>query len=471
MVFQPMDVVTLIAISLVIVLFYRFLVYPLCFDPLAKVPNAHWSSPFSPLWILATRYSRRELHDVRQAHERLGPIVRLGPKDISISCFEDGIRSVYHKGFDKPAWYDFFNYFGIATVYAKSALFKSSQLLAVSKAILLDVLVPRLNHDAGTSQPTELLELSYSMCLDLVNAYLFGLTNGSKFLKEEEHIKAFLEHYENRYCAESFWPQELPLLTRSLEKVGIKLLPKSAMASKKCIEAWLMEMSKAADASMQTADKMSEDCADFPTVYACVKGATSQQSSGKDVLSIQSEIAKKFWLSHTKAIGLVLGYTLYYLAQNPTTQDRLRAEVASVAPEMQRLSSTLDPLNCRDRHLPSPETLDELPYLSAIINESLRMRPNSTPLPRITPDDRSVTLVGIEGIPPGVRVNAFQWFVHRDPKKWDRVDEWVPERWLDGDGRLRKGSGESQMWGFCSGPRMCAGSNFSQYRESLLGGE
>lgn len=93
------------------------------------------------------------------------------------------------------------------------------------------------------------------------------------------------------------------------------------------------------------------------------------------------------------------------------------------------------------------------------------MRPNSTPLPRITPANASVRLAGIEGIPPGVRVNAFQWFVHRDPKKWDRVDEWIPERWLDGDGKLLMGSGESQLWGFCSGPRMCAGSNLSQYRQ------
>lgn len=124
-----------------------------------------------------------------------------------------------------------------------------------------------------------------------------------------------------------------------------------------------------------------------------------------------------------------------------------------------------DSSNLQDQHLPSPATLDGLPYLSAVICESLRMRPNSTPLPRITPANSSVRLAGIEGIPPGVRVNAFQWFVHRDPKKWDLVDEWIPERWLDGNGKLLKGSGESQLWGFCSGPRMCAGSNLSQYRQ------
>ncbi|KAL8638751.1 MAG: hypothetical protein Q9228_004126 [Teloschistes exilis] len=317
------------------------------------------------------------------------------------------------------------------------------------------------------SQPTELLELSHSMCLDLVNGHLFGLCNGSSFLKQEEDIKAFLEHYENRYCAESFWPQELPLLTRSLAKVGIRLLPETAVQSKKWIESWLMDMIRAADTSMQTSEKLVlEDSENYPTVYASVKRAASHRSGQKDAESVQAEIASELFdhmSSAREVLGLVLGYTLYYLAQNPAAQHRLLTEIVSVVPEMQHLSASLNPLNPQDRRLPSPATLDELPYLSAIINESLRMRPNSTPLPRITPADRCVTLAGIEGIPPGVRVNAFQWLVHRDPKKWDRVDEWIPERWLDGEGKLRKGNGESQMWGFCSGPRMCAGSNLSQY--------
>ena len=102
------------AFLIVIALLYRLIVYPLLVSPLAKIPNAHWSSALTPLWILHIRYRRRELAVVKQAHERLGPIVRLGPQDISISCFEDGIRTVYHKGFDKPSWYSFFSYYGYA---------------------------------------------------------------------------------------------------------------------------------------------------------------------------------------------------------------------------------------------------------------------------------------------------------------------------------------------------------------------
>lgn len=129
MILQGFDVVTLTAIVFLAGLVYRLILFPLFFYPLAKVPNAHWSSPLSPLWILATRYKRRELHTVKLAHERFGPIVQLGPKDISISCFEDGIRTVYHKGFDKPAWYDFFNYFG----YVQLLILCQGRLLIVGE--------------------------------------------------------------------------------------------------------------------------------------------------------------------------------------------------------------------------------------------------------------------------------------------------------------------------------------------------
>lgn len=118
---------------------------------------------------------------------------------------------------------------------------------------------------------------------------------------------------------------------------------------------------------------------------------------------------------------------------------------------------------CRPR-LPHPSLLDNLPYLSAVLKESLRMRPNSTPLPRITPPDRSVTIAGTEGIPPGTRVNSFQWFVHRDPTRWPLVNQWMPERWLSTDGKDGEGS-ENVLWAFASGPRMCAGSHLTHYRK------
>lgn len=45
---------------------------------------------------------------MRAAHDKYGPVVRLGPREISINCVDDGIRIVYGKGFEKTGFYDVF---------------------------------------------------------------------------------------------------------------------------------------------------------------------------------------------------------------------------------------------------------------------------------------------------------------------------------------------------------------------------
>lgn len=163
--------------------------------------------------------------------------------------------------------------------------------------------------------------------------------------------------------------------------------------------------------------------------------------------------------------GLVLGYTFWYIAQNPNAQKRIQAELDTHGINMMKPDhfTDKDPVTRKSR----AAELDSLPYLRAVIDESLRMRPTSTPLPRITPSDRTVSVADIENIPPGTRINAFQWFVHRDPSKWDRVHDWCPDRWLERAVGEKKGFGEDVLWAFASGPRACLGNNLTYYGTSL----
>jgi hypothetical protein len=105
-------IVCLVIISVAFAI-HRWIVYPIWGSPLSRIPHAHWSCGVSPAWILWSRLRSREVATIHEAHGKLGPVVRLGPNEISINCVKGGIQTVYSGGFEKHSWYYLFeNYDG-----------------------------------------------------------------------------------------------------------------------------------------------------------------------------------------------------------------------------------------------------------------------------------------------------------------------------------------------------------------------
>jgi len=104
---------------------YKKVIYPAHISPLASIPAAHWSAPYSRLWILWARFSRRENSTLRGAHDRIGSaVVRVAPWEVSVDGVE-GVRGVYSGsaslrgegrggtgGWEKGGWYGVFDNFG-----------------------------------------------------------------------------------------------------------------------------------------------------------------------------------------------------------------------------------------------------------------------------------------------------------------------------------------------------------------------
>jgi len=101
----------LASLAISILAIYTFIIYPALISPLSKIPNAHWSAPISPLWILWTRYKCRENRTVHAAHLKLGCIIRLAPNELSVNDV-GGLRTVYAGGFEKGPWYSIFDNYG-----------------------------------------------------------------------------------------------------------------------------------------------------------------------------------------------------------------------------------------------------------------------------------------------------------------------------------------------------------------------
>jgi unspecific monooxygenase len=70
---------------------------------LNDIPNAHFSVPYSRLWLLSVRWRKMGNRSRIHFHRRLSPVFRIGPRDVSVNCIDDGVRTIYSSKFDKDA--------------------------------------------------------------------------------------------------------------------------------------------------------------------------------------------------------------------------------------------------------------------------------------------------------------------------------------------------------------------------------
>ncbi|KAF2497409.1 cytochrome P450 [Lophium mytilinum] len=147
----------------------------------------------------------------------------------------------------------------------------------------------------------------------------------------------------------------------------------------------------------------------------------------------------------------LLSNLLWSLSRSPTTLAHLRAEIATAFPSSEP---------------PTYAALKSLPYLRAVLNESLRLHPVVPHNVRTATIDTVLPFGGgADGTQPvfiskGTFVMWSTYEMHRRADVWGKdAGEWRPERWLDTEGeKLRPG------WSFVpfgGGPRICVGQQFA----------
>ncbi|KAJ2555928.1 hypothetical protein IWW35_000310 [Coemansia sp. RSA 1878] len=107
---------------------------------------------------------------------------------------------------------------------------------------------------------------------------------------------------------------------------------------------------------------------------------------------------------------------------------------------------------------PSGETItyataSELPYLSAVIYETLRLRASTSGVWLRDAPRLSGVLIGGHFIPPNTVICGSIGGVHLNPSTWPMPKLFVPERFLGVDGELRK----RNVVAFSAGVRVCPG--------------
>ncbi|EMD32768.1 hypothetical protein CERSUDRAFT_118491 [Gelatoporia subvermispora B] len=153
----------------------------------------------------------------------------------------------------------------------------------------------------------------------------------------------------------------------------------------------------------------------------------------------------------------LLSFTTYLLAMHPNVMIRLRQEV-------------LDNFGPSGR--PSREALQRMSYLSAVLNESLRLFPPAAAGAREAVTDGFIKS-GDHGrkmhIPKGARVRWITLALHRRKDLWgEDSDEFKPERWLDPALMTRLSERPTMFIPFLQGPRTCPGQEFAKLEVSYL---
>lgn len=151
------------------------------------------------------------------------------------------------------------------------------------------------------------------------------------------------------------------------------------------------------------------------------------------------------------------------LCLNPDIQSRLRAEIREKLP-----SPNLD-INV------TSDTIDNMLYLNAVVNEVLRYFP---PVPVTFREAKDSTSILGQAIPKGTRIMLAPWATNRDTRYWgDDANKFLPERWLPGvKGRedrekwVGNGGAESNynLMTFLHGPRSCIGQGFAKAEFAVL---
>lgn len=166
----------------------------------------------------------------------------------------------------------------------------------------------------------------------------------------------------------------------------------------------------------------------------------------------------------SETVAHTLSVTTYHLLCEPGQRmiSRLREEISTIMPAAETT--------------PTYSQLEQLPYLSAVITEGIRMGWGvTTRLPRIATDEDLVYADATRNgkkwvIPRGTPVSAVGYFVLSDPMIFPDPHTFKPERWLitEADGSVRRNVKlEKYLVSFGKGSRQCLGMNLA-YAELFL---
>jgi cytochrome P450 len=197
-------------------------------------------------------------------------------------------------------------------------------------------------------------------------------------------------------------------------------------------------------------------------VYATIRQRAASRERRDDLLSLYLQATEEeagdsldTELLHDEMMTLLsaghdatadaITWTLYLLMNNPAIEQRVYQTVRHL-----------------DGRLPSVADLAAMPYLSQVVNESMRLCPPAWGFIRTALGPDTVCGYPIEA---GSRLAILPYLVHRDPKLWDNPLDFNPDRF---EPERIAGKHRFAFFPFGAGPRQCVGMGMAMLETQLF---
>ncbi|KAL6867621.1 hypothetical protein ACP4OV_015645 [Aristida adscensionis] len=301
------------------------------------------------------------------------------------------------------------------------------------------LVVRRLAAAAAGGAAVDMSELLHSFVNDLVCRAVSG-----KFSREEGRSRLFRELTDvnaallGGFNVEDYFP--------SLARLGLLSMAASARA-RRVRRRW-----------DRLLDKLIDDHATSCLLRREGDGDGEAGQEDGDFIDVLLSLQEEYGLTrdHIKAILIDM-----FEAGTDTSYSTLECAMAELMRKphlMAKLQDEVRKVVPKGREMVTEDDLANMTYLKAVTKETLRLHP---PVPLLIPHF-SICDCNIDGytIPAGTRVIVNAWALGRHSGYWDFANEFLPERFMDGDNNTTTVDFKDKdlhFLPFGSGRRMCPG--------------
>ncbi|KAL2829520.1 cytochrome P450 [Aspergillus cavernicola] len=396
--------------------------------------------------------------EVERLHKVYGPIIRINPREVHIldpEYYEEIYASSARKREKDAMLIAKFGLdgSGFATIDAEThrqrrapvERFFSKRAIENSEELIYKGINRLVYHfkEAHRSHSVVSLDAGFAaLTSDVIHEYVYGYNPGEL---DKEEFNAHVRDGINGLMRMAHLLYFFPILTSIMNAVPIGILekfnpPAFALASQKK-ELYLRgveALENAHSVKVKKVDNLINTLA-APTMPEHMRSPERLMNEGF-----------AFVIGGTETTARTLAVGAWNLYAREDIRRKLREELKTVMP-------TPD-------SRPSWNELEKLPYLSGVINESLRL---STGIANRSARSAPTEALIYKGytIPPGTPVSQLHYLILMDPEIFPNPNEFDPERW--GRAAAKGARLDKYLVNFSKGSRMCVGLNLA-YAELFL---